>query len=120
MSRWKRMSRRKTQYQSSPGKCYCHLCKRQLLTLRSEHFEEAMKYARRSVSDADIRRYEMFSQVSFRSTNREMAAADLCFNFAEPATITLVRLKLQVPGGKCPRCANRRGGEQRGLRRRRR
>ena len=28
----------------------------------SEHFEEAMKYARRSVSDADIRRYEMFAQ----------------------------------------------------------
>jgi len=27
-----------------------------------EHFEEAMKFARRSVSDADIRRYEMFSQ----------------------------------------------------------
>ncbi|KAK0465717.1 hypothetical protein IW261DRAFT_1346959, partial [Armillaria novae-zelandiae] len=33
-----------------------------------EHFEEAMKYARRSVSDQDIRRYEMFSQVrSLRS-----------------------------------------------------
>jgi hypothetical protein len=30
---------------------------------RKEHFEEAMKYARRSVSDQDIRRYEMFSQV---------------------------------------------------------
>lgn len=28
------------------------------------HFEEAMKYARRSVSDQDIRRYEMFSQVN--------------------------------------------------------
>ena len=28
-----------------------------------EHFEEAMKYARRSVSDQDIRRYEMFAQV---------------------------------------------------------
>jgi len=27
-----------------------------------EHFEEAMRYARRSVSDADIRRYEMFAQ----------------------------------------------------------
>lgn len=27
-----------------------------------EHFEEAMKFARRSVSDADIRKYEMFSQ----------------------------------------------------------
>ncbi|KAJ3709562.1 P-loop containing nucleoside triphosphate hydrolase protein [Lentinula guzmanii] len=26
------------------------------------HFEEAMRYARRSVSDQDIRRYEMFSQ----------------------------------------------------------
>ncbi|WVO24002.1 uncharacterized protein IAS62_005361 [Cryptococcus decagattii] len=26
-----------------------------------EHFEEAMRYARRSVSDADIRRYEIFS-----------------------------------------------------------
>lgn len=30
-----------------------------------EHFEEAMKFARRSVSDQDIRRYEMFAQVSF-------------------------------------------------------
>jgi transitional endoplasmic reticulum ATPase len=28
-----------------------------------DHFEEAMKYARRSVSDGDIRRYEMFAQV---------------------------------------------------------
>lgn len=27
-----------------------------------EHFEESMKYARRSVSDGDIRRYEMFAQ----------------------------------------------------------
>lgn len=27
-----------------------------------EHFAEAMKYARRSVSDADIRKYEMFAQ----------------------------------------------------------
>lgn len=27
-----------------------------------DHFEEAMKFARRSVSDNDIRKYEMFSQ----------------------------------------------------------
>ncbi|XP_014671351.1 PREDICTED: transitional endoplasmic reticulum ATPase TER94-like [Priapulus caudatus] len=27
-----------------------------------EHFEEAMKYARRSVTDNDIRKYEMFAQ----------------------------------------------------------
>ena len=32
-----------------------------ILMIRA-HFEEAMKYARRSVSDADIRRYDMFSQ----------------------------------------------------------
>ena len=31
--------------------------------ITKDHFEEAMKYARRSVSDPDIRRYEMFSQV---------------------------------------------------------
>lgn len=30
--------------------------------IRRDHFEEAMKSARRSVSDADIRKYEMFSQ----------------------------------------------------------
>ncbi|OTF73647.1 hypothetical protein BLA29_003723, partial [Euroglyphus maynei] len=30
--------------------------------IRRDHFEDAMKMARRSVSDADIRKYEMFSQ----------------------------------------------------------
>lgn len=30
--------------------------------IRRDHFEEAMKYARRSVSDNDIRKYEMFAQ----------------------------------------------------------
>jgi len=30
--------------------------------IRKDHFEEAMKFARRSVSDADIRKYEMFAQ----------------------------------------------------------
>ncbi|XP_053213862.1 transitional endoplasmic reticulum ATPase [Panonychus citri] len=30
--------------------------------IRREHFEEAMKFARRSVSDNDIRKYEMFAQ----------------------------------------------------------
>merc|ERR1712170_269305 len=30
--------------------------------LRREHFEEAMKFARRSVSDADIKKYEMFAK----------------------------------------------------------
>lgn len=30
--------------------------------IRRDHFEEAMKYARKSVSEADIRKYEMFAQ----------------------------------------------------------
>ena len=30
--------------------------------VKKEHFEEAMKFARRSVSDNDIRKYEMFAQ----------------------------------------------------------
>ena len=30
--------------------------------IRKAHFEESMKYARRSVSDADIRKYQAFAQ----------------------------------------------------------
>ena len=30
--------------------------------IRRDHFEDAMKFARRSVSDNDIRKYEMFAQ----------------------------------------------------------
>merc|ERR1719313_1633182 len=30
--------------------------------IRKDHFEEAMNYARRSVNDNDIRKYEMFAQ----------------------------------------------------------
>ena len=33
------------------------------------HFEEAMKFARRSVSDNDIKKYEMFSQSRGLGTN---------------------------------------------------
>lgn len=33
------------------------------------HFEEAMKFARRSVSDNDIRKYEMFAQVNILINN---------------------------------------------------
>ena len=44
------------------------------------HFEEAMKTARRSVSDADIRRYEMFSQTLQQSRG-------LGTNFKFPGTV---------------------------------
>ena len=30
--------------------------------IRKDHFEESMKFARRSVNDNDIRKYEMFAQ----------------------------------------------------------
>ena len=30
--------------------------------IRKDHFEKAMRYARRSVTDNDIRKYEMFAQ----------------------------------------------------------
>jgi len=30
--------------------------------IKPAHFEESMKFARRSVSDADIRKYQLFSQ----------------------------------------------------------
>lgn len=30
--------------------------------IRKDHFEESMRFARRSVSDNDIRKYEMFAQ----------------------------------------------------------
>lgn len=46
------------------------------------HFEEAMKYARRSVSDADIRRYEMFSQNLQQS--RSFGSS---FKFPEPTGV---------------------------------
>ena len=35
---------------------------RLLIGISSDHFEEAMKYARRSVNPQDLRRYEMFAQ----------------------------------------------------------
>lgn len=34
----------------------------EIAEIRACHFEESMKYARRSVSDADIRKYQSFAQ----------------------------------------------------------
>jgi transitional endoplasmic reticulum ATPase len=51
------------------------------------HFEEAMKYARRSVSDSDIRRYEMFAQVCCLPT---LTRCPFTHTFLEPATIKII------------------------------
>ena len=38
-----------------------------------DHFTEAMRYARKSVPDADIRKYEMFSQTLQQSRGKSSA-----------------------------------------------
>jgi transitional endoplasmic reticulum ATPase len=52
--------------------------------IMAAHFEESMKYARRSVSDADIRKYQAFAQTlqqsrgfgsEFRFSDQPTAAA---------------------------------------------
>ncbi|KAJ7554804.1 hypothetical protein O6H91_05G009900 [Diphasiastrum complanatum] len=61
--------------------------------IRAVHFEEAMKYARRSVSDADIRKYQAFAQTlqqsrgfgtEFRFPDRPATATGSAFG-GEPA-----------------------------------
>ena len=49
--------------------------------LRKDHFEEAMKFARRSVSDTDIRKYEMFAQ-----TLQQSRGFGTNFRFPESST----------------------------------
>jgi len=48
------------------------------------HFEEAMKFARRSVSDNDIRKYEMFSQTLQQS--RGFGGTDFKFPDSAPSS----------------------------------
>jgi transitional endoplasmic reticulum ATPase len=64
----------------------------EIAEIRAVHFEESMKYARRSVSDADIRKYQAFAQTlqqsrgfgsEFRFPHQPAAAA--ADPFAAPA-----------------------------------
>lgn len=61
-----------------------------------------MKYARRSVSDQDIRRYEMFAQVidlshgSYVNAERVLIYV-IFFSTTEFATVSLVWIDVQVP-----------------------
>lgn len=49
--------------------------------ITASHFEESMKYARRSVSDADIRKYQAFAQ-----TLQQSRGFGSEFRFAENST----------------------------------
>lgn len=49
--------------------------------IKPAHFEESMKYARRSVSDADIRKYQLFSQ-----TLQQSRGIGSEFRFPEPTS----------------------------------
>lgn len=51
--------------------------------IKAAHFEESMKYARRSVSDADIRKYQAFAQ-----TLQQSRGFGTEFRFAEPGSGT--------------------------------
>lgn len=51
--------------------------------IKAVHFEEAMKYARRSVSDADIRKYQAFAQ-----TLQQSRGFGTEFRFAERTEAT--------------------------------
>lgn len=62
--------------------------------IRAAHFEESMKYARRSVSDADIRKYQSFAQTlqqsrgfgsEFRFADNTSGATGAADPFAAPA-----------------------------------
>jgi transitional endoplasmic reticulum ATPase len=48
--------------------------------IKPAHFEESMKFARRSVSDADIRKYQLFAQ-----TLQQSRGFGTEFKFAERA-----------------------------------
>lgn len=50
--------------------------------IKAAHFEESMKYARRSVSDADIRKYQAFAQTlqQSRGFGSEFRFADTAGN----------------------------------------
>lgn len=51
--------------------------------IKAAHFEESMKYARRSVSDADIRKYQLFAQ-----TLQQSRGIGTEFRFADRADPT--------------------------------
>lgn len=64
--------------------------------IKAAHFEESMKYARRSVSDADIRKYQAFAQTlqqsrgfgsEFRFSETSGTAAAGSDPFAAPAGV---------------------------------
>lgn len=47
----------------------------ELAEIKKEHFEESMKHARRSVSDSDIRKYQVFANTLQQSRVFGSAAA---------------------------------------------
>lgn len=53
----------------------------EIAEIKAAHFEESMKYARRSVSDADIRKYQAFAQ-----TLQQSRGFGTEFRFAESGT----------------------------------
>ena len=62
--------------------------------IKAAHFEESMKYARRSVSDADIRKYQAFAQ-----TLQQSRGFGSEFRFSNTATSSTVSDHLATTTG---------------------
>ena len=62
------------------------------------HFEEAMKYARRSVNDADIRKYAAFAQ-TLQQSRRAPLSRTRCLT--SPSTLQTGRPPLSRPRRRC-------------------
>lgn len=60
------------------------------------HVEEAIKYTRRSVSDQDIRRYDMFAQVALLTID---VGESMLMNYAEPTAIRFLEGEPSAMGG---------------------
>ncbi|KAJ2860313.1 AAA ATPase cdc48, partial [Coemansia erecta] len=67
------------------------------------HFEEAMRFARRSVSDNDIRRYEMFAQ------NMQQSRGFGAFKFPKGGIADSGADQTAAPGTAAPNSANNAG-----------
>jgi hypothetical protein len=60
--------------------------------IRKDHFEESMRFARRSVSDNDIRKYEMFAQ-----TLQQSRGFGTAFRYARTQQLAGIRCTTRHP-----------------------
>ena len=84
--------------------------------IRRDHFEEAMKFARRSVTDNDIRKYEMFAQTLQQSRafggNFRLVVEPVPFRFASVVLCPLYKCQVLMLLIDCNRFPGQGGASQ--------